>query len=69
MLYSSLEGRLKIPFFSLSFWKVTSSPFLSNGQIAANLNYENESLIFVLMPYDVSAGASGDELEFGIKFD
>ena len=37
--------------------------------MAANLNYENESLIFILMPYNISAGASGDELEFRIKFD
>lgn len=67
IIYSSFEGRLKIPFLYFYFWNATNYPFLSKGQIAENLNIWMILLIFKLMPYNISASSSGYELKFRVK--
>ena len=66
-LYSPFDDLPKIGFFYFYVWKVISSNFLSNAQMAANLKYPDELLIFVLIPYDISAHSFENKLKFGIK--
>ena len=48
---------------------VISSPFLSNGQIAANLLFDEKLLIFILMPNYVFTYSFCNKLKFRIKID